>query len=391
MFAEFNENHQEKIFVANGQRVAVAGIGAVKIHVINNDGKTRLIKIKEVLYVPSINGSLLSVRKLVANGFNVNFVSNGNCNIMYQDVQVATAELQNNLYVLKEVNTVLLITDAVHPKNCVHQWHKWCGHRDLEVVKHLSTNGYVKGADIVNCPIHETCDICQQGKITRIPFPKVIEKQSKEVMDLIHTDLCGPMQTMTPSRKRYVLTFIDDHTKFSVVYLLQNKSDVFSKLKQYIQLVQTMFNRRPKIIRSDRGGEYTGNQVMKYLNDNGIQIQYTTAYSPQQNGVAERKNRTLIEMARCMIIESKLDNRFWGEAVMMANYIQNRLPWKSVLTTPYEGWFGKKPNIQHFKSFGSKCYVHIHAEKRQKLDPKAISMILVGYDDKSKAYRCYNP
>lgn len=151
-----------------------------------------------------------------------------------------------------------------------------------------------------------------------------------------------------------------------------------------------MFNKRPKIIRSDRGGEYSSNAVTKYLNEKGVQIQNTAAYSPQQNGVAERKNRTLIEMARCMIIELKLDNSFWGKAVMMANYIQNRLPWKSIQMTPYEEWFGRKPNIQHFKEFGSKCYVYVHAAKRQKLDPKAISAILVGYDDKSKAYRCYN-
>lgn len=172
--------------------------------------------------------------------------------------------------------------------------------------------------------------------MTRVPFPKVVKKQSKEVMDLVHTDVCGSMQITTPSGKRYVLTFIDNHTKYSVIYLLQNKSDVFSKLKEYVELVQTMFNKRPKVIRPDRGGEYTGNEVIKYLNSNGIQIQYTTAYSPQQNGVAERINKTLIEMARCMIIESKLDNRFWGEAVMMANYIQNRLPWKSVQVTPFE-------------------------------------------------------
>jgi len=94
-----------------------------------------------------------------------------------------------------------------------------------------------------------------------------------------------------------------------------------------------------------------------------MEYKFSTAYAPQQSG--EHKDRTLIEMARCMLIESKMNNQFWGEAVMMANYIQNRLPWKSVQTTLYEG-FGLKPNIRHFRSFGSNCYVYIHAEKRQK-------------------------
>lgn len=102
----------------------------------------------------------------MANGYDVNFVPSGNCDIMRQNVQVATAELQDNLYILKEVNKVLLTVDAVHPKNCIHQWHKWCDHRDLEVIKRLSTDGHVKGADIANFPIREICDICQQEKMT---------------------------------------------------------------------------------------------------------------------------------------------------------------------------------------------------------------------------------
>lgn len=390
VFSELNVNHQEKIYMANGQRIAVEGIGTVRINAVNNNGKSVSIKMQEVLYVPSINGSLLSVRKLVEKGFKVNFTPNGQCNIMQRDIVAATAELRGNLYVLKEANRALLTTNEVHPKDCVHQWHARCGHRDLEVVKRLNIDGHVKGANIVSCPIKVTCEVCTKGKMTRVPFPRTSEKSSRKVMDLVHTDVCGPMQTKTPSGNRYVLTFIDDYTRFTTVYLLQNKSDVFDKLKEYIKLVQTMFMKPPKIIRSDRGTEYTDSRVVKYLKDEDTQIQYTTAYSPQQNGIAERKNRTLVEMARCMIIESKLDNSFWGEAVLTPNYIQNRLPWKSIKVTPYEGWFGKKPNIRHFKSFGSKCYVYIHKEKRQKLDPKAILTILVGYDENSKAYKCYN-
>jgi len=157
MFAEFNKD-REKIFVANGQQVVVEGIGTVRIQITNNDGKRRSVKIQNVLYVPSISGNLLSVRKLVAEGFNVNFTLNGNCNIARGDVQVATAVLRDNLYVLKEAEKILLTTDEHHPKNCIYQW---CGHRDLKVVKRLSLDGYVNGADIVNCPIRETCDICQ--------------------------------------------------------------------------------------------------------------------------------------------------------------------------------------------------------------------------------------
>lgn len=144
------------------------------------------------------------------------------------------------------------------------------------------------------------------------------------------------MQTMTSSGKKYVLTFIDDYSKFSAVYLIKEKREVFEKFKQFIELCKTMFNRKPKIIHTDRGGEYMDTKFIKFLDQEGIQYQRTAPYSPQQNGVAERKNRTLIEMARCMILDAKFENKFWGEAVIMVNYIQNCLPAKDIAQIPFE-------------------------------------------------------
>lgn len=131
------------------------------------------------------------------------------------------------------------------------------------------------------------------------------------------------------------------------------------------------------------------NDYVKYLDQQGIQYQRTVASTPQQNGVAERKNRTLVEMARCMLIDAKLDKYFWGEAVMMAKYVQNRLPGKEIDKTPFENWFGRKPSFSYFKQFGSKCFTFIQPEHRRKLDSKASEALLVGYDEISKAYRCY--
>lgn len=274
-----------------------------------------------------------------------------------------------------------------HPENCIDYWHEVCGHR----VKRLDVDNFVDGAQIIDCGINETCGVCQEGKSTKLKFPKVANKHSSAVMDLVHTDVCGPMQTKTASMKQYILTLIDDHIKYTAIYLLQHKSETFSKLQQYVEMCLNMFGRKPKFIRSDSGGEYVAGEVVDYLNTNGIQYERTVPYTPQQNGVAERKNRTLVEMSRCMLIDAGLPNRFWGEAVTMANYIQNRLPSKSVETTSFEGWFKKKPNIKHFQKFGAKCFVHIESQKRQKLDPKAFKAILVGYDEQSKGYRCYNP
>lgn len=133
-----------------------------------------------------------------------------------------------------------------------------------------------------------------------------------------------------------------------------------------------------------------GADVVNYLRSEGIQMQYTAPYTPQQNGVAERKNRTLIEMARCMLLDADLPYTFWAEAVNTANYIQNRVSTRATDTTPFEAWNGGRPATEHFQIFGAKCFVHVPAEKRQKLDDTAREMIFLGYDENSKAYRCYD-
>lgn len=156
-------------------------------------------------------------------------------------------------------------------------------------------------------------------------------------------------------------------------------------------MCENKFERKPKVIRSDRGGEYTGRSIIEFFKSNGIQIQLTAANCPQQNGTAERKNRTLMEMARCMLIDAALPDTFWGEAVATANFIQNRVVTRSTDTTPFERWNNAKPGMNHFQIFGSKCFVHIHSDKRGKLDDVAVEMIFLGHDQNSKAYRCYNP
>lgn len=143
--------------------------------------------------------------------------------------------------------------------------------------------------------------------MSRLPFPKESFTKTSATIDLVHiTDLCGPMQTNSHSGMRYVLSFIDDFSRYTFIYLLKNKSECFDKLKEYVQKMKTLFSRNIKTIRSDLGTEYTDKRVVEYLKSNGTSIQYTAAYTPQQNGVAERKNRTVIEMARCMLIDAKL-------------------------------------------------------------------------------------
>lgn len=261
------------------------------------------------------------------------------------------------------------------------------GHRDPMVIKKLNSNGLATGVNMIDCGTKQFCDSCLRGKMTRIPFPQVSNSRTQATLDLVHSDICGPMQTVTPSGNKYMLTFTDDYSRYTVIYLMAKKSDLLEKFKEYVKMVETQYHKKPKILRSDRGGEYMGFNFKAYLKEKGIMHQPTAPYTPQQNGVAERKNRTLMEATRCMLIDSKLDKRFWGEAVRTANYLQNRLPTNITSKSPYELWFNKVPNLAHIRIFGSMAYAAIPKEKRQKLDDKAKCLIFVGYDDGSKAYR----
>jgi hypothetical protein len=147
-----------------------------------------------------------------------------------------------------------------------------------------------------------------------------------------------------------------------------------------------------KCLRSDGGGEYFSNEFSEYLKKHGIQRKYSCSYSPQQNGVVERKNRHIVEIARAMLNEKNLPNYFWAEVVATAVYIMNRTPTVAVHgMTPEEKFTGKKPNVSHLKVFGCIAYVHVLDEKRSKLDPKAEKCIFIGYSSKQKGYRCFNP
>lgn len=385
---EFDSERKLKIQVADGRELTSSGMGAVKVKFINSKGEHTSATISNVYYVPKIGLNIFSVKKLAEKGLITEFHEK-ECYLKYEGKTIGIGvSSSNNQYILKEPNTVCTVTNT--HDNCVHYWHRACGHRDPVVVKKLTIEKLVRGVEMNDCGIKLQCDTCVRGKMTRLPFPKKSNTSTKEVLELIHTDVCGPMQTVSSGGKRYILTFIDDYSRYTVIYLLKYKSEVFNKYKEYIEMVKNKFSRKPLKFRSDRGGEYTSKEIKNYLSVEGIKYQFTAPHCPQQNGVAERKNRTLVEMARCNLIEANLSTIFWAEAVSTANHILNRLPTKAVSKTPYELWNNSKPNISYFKPFGEKCYVYIPDVNRRKLDEKAVEAILVGYDEHSKAYRCYN-
>ncbi|KAL0393103.1 UNVERIFIED_CONTAM: Retrovirus-related Pol polyprotein from transposon TNT 1-94 [Sesamum radiatum] len=269
-------------------------------------------------------------------------------------------------------------------------WHRRLGHFNFQGLKILHQKKMMTDLPQIQA-IEGACEACLQGKQHKKPFPSGTSWRAKAVLELIHTDVCGPMRTPSHEQNRYFILFIDDYSRMTWVYFMREKSEVFKVFKKFKNLVEKQSGRSIKVLRSDRGKEYNNSEFNKFCEEEGIEHQTTVSYNPQQNGVSERKNRTVMEMARSMLQEKHLPKAFWAEAVYTAVYLLNRCPTKAVQNmTPIEAWSGKKPSAKHLRVFGSICYVHIPTEKRHKLEEKTKKGIFLGYSTQSKGYRIYN-
>lgn len=389
-FTVMEHESRSSVTVADGSENQVEGVGDCLIKCVDDSGETIELTLRGVLYVPTLEGNMISIGKLAAKGVRAIFDNNG-CKLVYGNTVVAVADKVSDMYWLRVAQDRVMKSESrEHTKNCQHTWHRRLGHRSPDVLGEMKRNDLVTGLNVVDCGIRCTCECCIEGKMARPSFPQVAEKTSTQVLDIIHSDVCGPMEETSPGGCRYYMTLIDDHSRYTYVYFLRKKSEVEEKIREYVRLVENQFGRKPRIIRSDQGGEFSGMSLRRFYATEGIKAEYTAAYSPQQNGVSERKNRSLSEMGRCMLLDAGMHKRFWAEAVNTACYLQNRLPSAAVDRTPYEIWFGRKPDLAYLRLFGSVGYVMIPSAKRKKLDVKAVRMTFVGYSAEHKAYRMLN-
>ena len=200
------------------------------------------------------------------------------------------------------------------------------------------------------------------------------------------------MKTSSLNGNKYYITFIDDYTRFCWIYFFKSKSEVANIFWKYKALVENQSNCRLQTIRSDNGTEYRNNKFDKFCEEAGIEHQLTAPYTPQQNGVGERKNRSIMEMTRCLLHEKELPKNLWAEAANTAVFLLNRLPTRVVQKkTPFEAWFDYKPDLQNLKVFGCVCFSFVPQVKRDKLDKKAEPGVFIGYSNTSKAYRIFQP
>ncbi|GJV00275.1 putative ribonuclease H-like domain-containing protein [Tanacetum coccineum] len=302
---------------------------------------------------------------------------------------------QNNMYSFNLENIVpsgglaCLIAKATVDES--NKWHRRLGHVNFKNLNKLVKGNLVRGLPSKIFQNDHTCVACQKGKQHKASCKAKSVSSISQPLQLLHMDLFGPTSVRSINHKTYCLVITDDFSRFSWVFFLRTKDDTSGILKDFIRQIENQLNKKVKTIRCDNGTEFKNRDIIEFCGSKGIKREYSNARTPQQNGVAERKNRTLIEAARTMLADSFLPNTFWAEAVSTACYVLNRvLVTKPQNKTPYELITGKIPIISYIRPFG--CHVTIlnTIDHLGKFNGKSDEGFLVGYSLNSKAFRIYN-
>ncbi|KAJ9566883.1 hypothetical protein OSB04_002849, partial [Centaurea solstitialis] len=256
----------------------------------------------------------------------------------HKTLLVLTATPVNGLYTVNlQDNSSEIYHISKRSKDIEDQtslWHCRLGHINKKCVELLLKGGFLGTFDYKP---FDNCESCLSGKMTKQPFNKENERAT-DLLEIIHTDVCGPFSHVARGGYRYFITFTDDFSRYGYVYLMRRKSESFERFREFQNEVQNQLGRKIKFLRSDRGGEYLSDEFDNHLMECGIVSQLTPPYTPQMNGVSERRNRTLLDMVRSMMCHSTLPMSFWGHALETAAHILNIAPTKSVEKTPYELW-----------------------------------------------------
>ncbi|KAM1487717.1 hypothetical protein ACFX2I_001756 [Malus domestica] len=380
-FSTYKEGDFGIVKMGNESYSKILGIGDICL-------RTNLgcqLMLKDVRHIPDIRLNLISIGTLDRQGY-YHHIGEGKLKLTKGLMVVARARLCCTLYrsnakVLKgELNAV--------EDSSLDLWHKRLGHmseKGLQVLAKKSHIPFAKGTSL------NSCEHCLFGKQRRVSF-SVPSTKKGNLLDLVYSDVCGPMEVESLGRNKYFVTYIDDASRRVWVYLLKSKDQVFQTFQEFHAMVERETGKPLKCLRSDNGGEYTSHQFREYCVKHGIRHEKTVPGTPQHNGVAERMNRTIMEKVRCMLRTAKLSKQFWGEAVRTACYLINRSPSVPLgLDVPERVWTGNDVSYSHLKVFGCKAFVHVPKEQRSKLDYKATPCIFLGYGGEDFGYRLWDP
>jgi transposase InsO family protein len=284
-----------------------------------------------------------------------------------------------------------IVLNAENIYDRIKEWHERLGHASRSQLKYLVEQGIIKDFNLVELKNYKLgCVACEKGKMTRMSFSKRKDRNSTCIGDVIHSDVCGPITPIALGGYRYFVTFTDDYSRFTWVTLIKHKDEVFSLFKNLYNELKTQKGVKIKKLVSDGGGEYISRVFENYLLKKGIESEFTPKNTPQMNGVAERLNRTLMNIVRSMLKGNNLNSRLWGEALVYANRIINRSVKKRTMKIPFEVMFGIKPDLSMFKTFGVSVMYHNNDGHLRKLDDRSFPGVFCGINSSSTAFRVFD-
>ena len=365
MFSSHNRIKDLSVNLPNGLSVIATHKGIVQLH---DD-----IILKDVLFIPDFKHNLIFVSKLIEKSQLQVVFSECGCFIQDQMTKrtIGSAKHQAGLYVF---------TCSKHNVNNMYisnLWHKRLGHpsdKRLEILR--------QRFDFIN-PKDMYCDICHMAKQRKLSFPNS-DSYAANLFDLLHVDLWGPSPVISLHRHKYFLTIIDDHSRFTWVFLMKTRFEIREHLKNFISYVETQFDTKIKVIRSDNGFEFN---MPSFFNSKGIIHQTTCVEIPEQNGIVERKHQHLLNVTRSLLFQTKLSKQFWSYTLINATFLINNIPTPILKnSTPYEKLHNKMYNISSLKVFGCLCFAQTLSAKRSKFDPRARADIFLGLSSHTKGY-----
>nr|GFA34740.1 retrovirus-related Pol polyprotein from transposon TNT 1-94 [Tanacetum cinerariifolium] len=270
-------------------------------------------------------------------------------------------------------------------------WHHRLSHLNFDTINLLSKNDIVIGLPKLKFVKDHLRSSCELGKAKRKSFHTKLTPSSKRRLHLLHMDLCGPIRVASINGKRYVLVIVDDYSRYTWTHFLRSKDETPEVLIDFLRLVQRGLQAQVRVVRTDKGTEFMNLTLHAYFDAEGIQHQTFVAQTPEQNGVVERRNGTLVKAARTMLSAAKVPLFFWAEAIATACFTQNRsLVIPRHEKTPYHIINERKPSVKFFHIFGSVCYIVRDGENLDKMKEKGAECIFVGYYNQSRAYRVFN-
>ena len=363
--------HPKQVHFGNGAVELALGEGKVML-----DTGVGKMSLSSVLYVPALATNLISVSSLVKQMHSLH-INGGTEQIVITagGKVVGLAALQEGIYILSQ-SGVVHFAGAAMGESAAMRWHRQLGHTNFGTLADMQRKGWipecsVRPAEFLEARDQEPCVPCSRGKMHRISH-KLRQTRAAALNFRLHSDVMGPFRVKAVGGYQYVLTLTDEASGFSLVELLKAKSEVKVALPHLVKQFEVQGGAPVRRLRTDNGGEYMSTELISILEGRGIWLETTAAYTPEQNGLAERLNRTLMERARTFLSESALPLSIWGYSVHHANNIRNSVPYGPTGQPPFLYFTGVDPSMHQFHPFGSEVQMHVGDAKRHKLQPKSV-------------------